>query len=72
MHNTLSRRLATLERTTRPIGDDSGAAFVVDIGGEVGRYWIDGGEVDAQAFHQRAPRGPYVVDIGEEADGAQP
>ena len=72
MHNTLSRRLATLERSTRPSGDDSGAAFVANIGGERGRYWIDGGEVDAQTFHQSAPRGPYVVDIGEEAVDAQP
>ena len=72
MHNTLSRRLDHLERTTRPSGDDSGAAFVANIGGEVGRYWIDGCEVDAQTFHQRAPGGPYVVDIGEEEDSVQP
>ena len=71
MHNTLSRRLATLERITRPSGDDSGAAFVADIAGEAGRYWIDGGEDDAQTFHQRAPRGSYVVDISEGDDDAE-
>ena len=71
MRRTLSRRLDHLERTTRPSGDDSGAAFVADIGGEAGRYWIDGCEVDAQTFHQRAPRGSYVVDISEGDDDAE-
>ena len=70
MHNTLSRRLATLERSTRPSNDDAGAGFVADIAGEIGRYWIDGCEVDAQTFYQRVPRGSYVVDIGEEAADA--
>ena len=71
MHNTLSRRLTTLERTTRPSGGDSGAAFVADIGSDDGGYWIDGQPVSQQEFRERLPRGPYVVDIGEGGDDAE-
>ena len=70
-YRTIHRRVDDLERNTRPSGD-AGGEYVADIAGEAGRYWIDGHEVDAQTFHQRAPRGPYVVDIGEEAVDAQP
>ena len=69
-YRTIHRRVDDLERNTRPSGD-AGHEYVADIAGETGRYWIDGREVDAQTFHQRAPRGPYVVDIGEGADDAE-
>ena len=70
-YRAIQRRVQDLERNTR-LGDEDGREYVADIAGETGRYWIDGREVDAQAFHQRAPKGPFVVDIGEEAAHAQP
>ena len=69
-YRAIQRRVQDLERNTRPRDEDG--EYVVDIAGETGRYWIDGREVDAQTFHQRAPRGPYVVDIGAEAAYAHP
>ena len=71
MPTSLERRIGALEaRSERCGGDDS--EYVADIAGETGHYWIDGREVDAQTFHQRAPKGPYVIDLGEEAAHAQP
>ncbi len=70
-YRAIQRRVQDLERNTRPSGE-AGGEYVADIAGETGRYWIDGREVDAQAFHQRAPRGPYVIDLGEEGAHAQP
>ena len=71
MRTSLERRIGALEaRSERYGGDDR--AYVADIAGATGRYWIDGREVDAQTFHQRAPKGPYVIDLGEEAAHAQP
>ena len=71
MRNTLSRRLAHLERASQPGHDDAGAAFVADIGSDAGGYWIDGVPVNQQECMQRAPRGPYVVDIDEGDDDAE-
>jgi hypothetical protein len=65
---TLERRLGALEALVeRYGGDDDGEDFVADIAGETGRYWIDGQLVSQQEWMQRAPKGGFVVDIGEEA-----
>ena len=72
MPTSLERRIGALETLVQRSGGADGSEYVADIAGETGRYWIDGREVDAQAFHQRAPKGPFVVDIGEEAAHAQP
>ena len=69
-YRTIHRRVDDLERNTRS-SRDAGGEYVADIAGEAGRYWIDGHEVDAQTFHQSAPRDPYVVDIGEGGDDAE-
>ncbi len=44
-YRDLQQRLAALERAQQPA--DDGGRFVVDIGGEDARYWIDGLEVSA-------------------------
>ncbi len=51
----------------RPDGE-----YVADIAVEPGRYWIDGQPVTAHEFMQRAPRGPFVVEIGDEVRNALP
>ncbi len=57
-------RLGALEALAQRYGD-GGGAYVADISSDPPRYWIDGREVDVQTFRQRAPVGPFVVDIGE-------
>ncbi len=60
----MERRLAALEQAQMPA--DDGARYVVDIGGEEARYWIDGREVSADEYARRVPDGPYYVDIGND------
>ncbi len=63
-YRDMARRLADLERAQTPA--DDGESFVVDIGGEEARYWIDGREVTADEYRRRVPDGPYYVDIGDD------
>ncbi len=63
-YKDMARRLAALEQTQQPAAD--GARFVVDIGGEEARYWIDGCEVSADEYARRVPDGPYYVDLGDD------
>ncbi len=66
--STLIKRLGTLEALAQRYG--GGGEYVADISSNPPRYLIDGREVDAHTFHQGAPHGPYLVDIGEEAEHA--
>ena len=69
--NTFTQRIAVLEALIERYGGDDGE-YVADIGGAEPRYWIDGRAVSRQEWMQRAPRGAYVVDIGDEASDALP
>ncbi len=71
MSNTLVRRVGALEALTQRYGGDDGE-YIADIDVEPGRYWIDGQPVTQHEFMQRAPRGPFVVDIGDEVSNALP
>jgi hypothetical protein len=62
---TLERRIGALEALTLRYGGNDGE-YIADIGGEDGRYWIDGIEVTQHEFVQRMPPGPFVVSIGDE------
>ncbi len=66
---TLERRIGAMEDLIQRYGGDGGD-YVADISSDPPRYLIDGREVDAHTFHQGAPHGPYLVDIGEEAEHA--
>ena len=61
-HRDMARRIEALEQAQTPA--DDGARYVVDIGGEEARYWIDGCEVSADEYARRVPDGPYSVDFG--------
>ncbi len=63
-YRDLQKRFAALEQTQQPAAD--GARFVVDIGGEEARYWIDGREVSGDKYARRVPDGPYYVDLGDD------
>jgi hypothetical protein len=65
MSTTLVRRIGALEALAQRYGDE-GSEFIADIGSDEPRYWIDGRPVTPHEFLLRAPRGPFVVDIGEE------
>ena len=60
---TLNRRLTQLEGRA-PDPDPPGQA-VAEIAHDLPRYWIDGVAVDPATFARRAPRGAFVVDVGE-------
>ncbi len=65
MSSTLIKRIGTLEALTQRYGGD-GDEYIADIATEPPRYWIDGEEVSRHEWMERAPRGAFMIDLGEE------
>ena len=69
MPSAIEQRIGTLEALIERYGRDD-STYSADIGSAEPRYWIDGRKVSGQEWMERAPRGPFVVDIGGDDEAA--